>query len=203
MRHHVVLAGTAAALLALVLPTSAAPKPQLTDLAGDANGVNGQALGLPVPGVATAPASHAGADILSVTLATVWKKVGTRKRANGFSITLQLAAAPAEGTTYNISADVPGTCDGSGTHLTIGSWRNPLVENHFANCDSPGEDPTGTGTSVEADYAEDAAKHTITWTIAAGMAKGAKVLNVTAASSVFVLGVFDEASGSKPFTYGT
>jgi hypothetical protein len=202
MRRHLVLAGAAAGLLSLALPSSAAPKPQLTDLVGDANGVNGQATGAPVPGVATAPADLAGADIVSVTMATVWKRIGSRKVPNGFSITMQLAGAPAELTTYNVSANVPGTCDGSNTQLTIGTWRNPAVEDHFANCGDP-EDPTGASTDVEADYAEDAAKHTITWTIAKGMKKGDKVVGLTASSSVFVLGVFDEASGAKPFTYGS
>ena len=202
MRRTLVLAGTLAGLLALVAPAPAAPAPHVIDLAGDANGANGQAQGLPVPGTATAPASVGAADIVSVTLATVWRKVGSKKIANGFTVTMQLSEPPAQGIDYAVLAQVPSTCDGQRTHLSLNYLDHfGASDSHVASCTdwSVG----GAKTDMLLDVRADAAKKTVTWTLSKGLAKGAKVTSIKADTSVSAVGFFDEASGGKAFTYGT
>ena len=101
-------------LVVAALPAHAAkPKPQVTDPSGDANGVNDQALGAPVPSAGTGPASLAAADITGVTFATTFgkKKVHrkTVKVVKGFTVTMALAAAPSlPNIIYRVSAAAAG-----------------------------------------------------------------------------------------------
>ena len=102
----VVLAALAA--LAVAMPQAgAAAKPQVTDVAADANGINAQGQSAPVPdkGTPTGPASYAAADIISVQ----WKSTVVKKKVTGYTITLTLGAAPAAGLTYRIESASP-TC---------------------------------------------------------------------------------------------
>lgn len=205
MRRHLVLAGTLAGLLALGAPAPAAPPaaptPHVTDLTGDANGVNGQAQGLPVPDTATEPASVGAADIVNVTFATIWKGVGRARRANGFTVTMQLSQAPAQGIAYAVLADVPSTCDGKRTILYL-NYLDYLgaSDAHIANCmdASVGGATRNMLVNVKADLA----KKTITWTLSKGLKNGAEVTSIKADTSILAVGFLDEASGGRPYTYG-
>ena len=79
------------------LPAGAATRPQVTDPIGDANGLNSQSIGLPVPSQATSPASVKGSDITSLALVTGYRKVGSRKVPRSVSLVLTLADTPAAG----------------------------------------------------------------------------------------------------------
>jgi hypothetical protein len=119
MRTRLIGLAAAAGLAVAAFPAHAAsaPKPQITDPAGDANGVNDQGLGLPVPSSAT-PIDNSGADITSVLFQTtfVTKKVKkkTVKVPSGFTVTLNLSAAPAVQTDFRVSATTAG-CGSSGS----------------------------------------------------------------------------------------
>lgn len=202
MRRPALLAATAGGLLALAVPSPAAPAPQVTDLAGDANGVNSQSLGLPLPGTATAPASNGAADIVSVTFATAWKKLGSVKVPNGVTVTMTLSGAPAEGTAYAVHAVVPKTCDGEHTDLSLSYLEYGLTRANYAQCHDASE-VDGDVTEMLVEVTTDAARKTITWRLSKGIQKGAKVDSITADTSVFVLGVYDEATGSRAYTYGS
>ena len=80
MRIRLAAAAAIGAATLLSLPSQAAtPKPQLTDPAGDANGVNGQGLVVGFPSASTGPAQMASADIQKVLFQTTFIK----KRVNG------------------------------------------------------------------------------------------------------------------------
>jgi hypothetical protein len=117
LRIRPVALALCAGFVASVTPAHAAgPKPQILDKTGDANGINGQGLGLgEPPDETTGPADLSGADITSVLFATnfVTKKVRGKKTRvpNGFSVTLSLAAAPTTDIEYRVIGSVAG-CDG-------------------------------------------------------------------------------------------
>ena len=203
MRRSLLVPATAAAALALVVPARAgAPAAQLTDQLGDANGANSQSIGLPVPGQSTSPASYGAADIVSVKLATVFKQVGRKKVPNGFTVTLQLSDAPATGVTYIVNAQVPSTCDGTNTSLSLNYLTYSAFGTSYADCQDSSDVSGASTTAMQLQVATDAAKHTITWTLDKLPKVGAKVTEVSANTSVFVVGVFDEAAGTGTFTYG-
>src|SRR3954470_24107132 len=56
-----------------------APKPQITDVPGDANGINSQGLGVGPDVSVAGPADDSNADITSVLFATKFKTVTTTK----------------------------------------------------------------------------------------------------------------------------
>ncbi|HWL37402.1 MAG TPA: hypothetical protein VNQ77_14555 [Frankiaceae bacterium] len=89
-----------AAAVSLALPATASA-PQLTDQRGDANGVNHQvyARGAADPSTPTEPASYAAGDVLSAEWAAT---------SGGISVTLTLAAPPAEGVSYLVNIQAPG-----------------------------------------------------------------------------------------------
>lgn len=112
---------TAGLVLALALPTAAAePAPHVTDLAGDANGVNGQGL-TPAPGFgqASGPLTYAPADLLSVRYETLFVAVpvggdGIDYQATGVAahITTSAPAGSDAGTLiYRLNTTV-GDCGG-------------------------------------------------------------------------------------------
>lgn len=96
----------APALAAKVVP---APTPQVVDPAGDANGLNDQLLGkpLPNPNQSTAPASYSSADITSVLFQTAYVKKGRKQVPAGFTATLTLAGAPDANTFYDVDVSTP------------------------------------------------------------------------------------------------
>lgn len=115
--------------------TSAAAHPQITDAAGDANGVNDQDTGTAQISAQTG-ADDAAADITSVLFQTVFKTTTTTKTIvvitkkkgkkfritktittttkvpNGFTVTMTLSAAPDSNTVYDVQA-TGSVCDGT------------------------------------------------------------------------------------------
>jgi len=90
MKSRLALVAAGAALAALAMPSSAAPPvPQVTDLTGDANMINGQLLsGDPLPpGVPTPVGSDNSKDIVSVLFESQKSKAGV---CTGFRATLEL-----------------------------------------------------------------------------------------------------------------
>ena len=165
MRTRSVLLAAAAAVAVAAPHAAAAPKPVVvSDIAGDANGLNAQGFedDVPVPdnGTASGPASYAAADIVSVK----WASTIVRKKVTGFTITLTLGAAPASGITYRVE------------HVT------PLCASFFAEyrVDYTGAAKTGVRCAASdgaATYVVPAAKvagSTITWTVPLAALKGYK-----------------------------
>jgi hypothetical protein len=114
MRPRLIALAAAAGLGVAVLPAhAAAPKPQITDPAGDANGFNDQGVGAPVPSQSS-PADYSGGDITGVTFASTFvTKKGRRrlvKTPTGFTVTMALGGAPGPETFYRVVATIPG-CD--------------------------------------------------------------------------------------------
>lgn len=107
------------AAVALAVPQAGAapaPAPQVTDIAGDANGLNAQgfedtATQVPDGGTSTDPASYAAADIRAVTFTkTVTTTVVRKKKVTkvtGYTVKLELGAPPASGITYRIEGTTP------------------------------------------------------------------------------------------------
>jgi hypothetical protein len=100
MRTRLLVLALAGGLAVTALPADAAKaKPQLTDPAGDANGINGQGflIGGPADGAST-PADLSAADITAVTFASTFKKKKVKDRVvkvpTGFTVTMALSAAP-------------------------------------------------------------------------------------------------------------
>lgn len=110
MRARLLSLALAGATAGLAMPAHAAkaPTPQITDPAGDANGLNDQGVGAPVP-EQTTPAADAGADITSVLFQSTVTGKGKKKQVTGFTITLALAGAPQPGTIYRV-AGAAGSC---------------------------------------------------------------------------------------------
>lgn len=195
---------TAAALLAAAVPASAAKTPppppapkglHFTDAAGDANGVNSQGFGLPVPSTSTSPLSVGGADIVGVDVVTLFKKVGKKQVPNGTALTLKLAAPVQAGVLFTITANVPSTCDGTDTVVQLG-YGGP-GNTSLAVCQAPaGKTAPSIGTAEV-----DAAKTSITWTFDATLKPGQVMTDFSVTSSVFVFGVFDESLEAGPYTY--
>jgi len=115
MRIRLVAAAAVAGIAVAATPGFAAkaPKPQIMDPAGDANGVNDQGTGGQVPSTTT-PADDSAADITSVTFASTFKikKVKGKKVKvpTGFTATMKLGAAPVPETFYRITTSIP-SCD--------------------------------------------------------------------------------------------
>src|SRR4051812_3066049 len=120
MRPKVLALAAAAAVVAAVMPAHAGTqKAQITDPAGDANGINSQPTlgdnGIPNPNAATAPASYSADDIVSVSFVNnfVTKKVKrkTVKSLASFTVKMILSAAPDPAHSYYAvtatSADCP------------------------------------------------------------------------------------------------
>jgi hypothetical protein len=113
VRIRLASAAAIGAAVLLSLPSNAAgSKPQLTDPAGDANGINGQGVVIGLPNPSTGPAQLASADITSVRFATkfVTKRVNgvLKKVATGFTVTMALGAAPLPETFYRITTTASG-----------------------------------------------------------------------------------------------
>ncbi|MDX6198773.1 MAG: hypothetical protein QOJ79_1924 [Actinomycetota bacterium] len=199
-RRGLVSIALAAGVVALAVPSQAAGGLTVTDAVGDANGLNSQALGLPVPSTSTAPADVAAADITSLAFKTVYRTVGGRRVPHGFTITLKLAAAPTEDVLYGLTADISSTCDGTNSTMQFGHQDLGPLSTDLAVCQQPAG---SAGTAVDIGTTEvDAAKQTITWTVNPDAPIGAKVTNIQATTSVFVLGVFDELTSPGTFVYG-
>src|SRR4051794_32908159 len=131
--RRIALAIAAAALAISAHPAGAATRPGLhiTDAAGDANGINGQGFGAPVPSQSTSPASVAGADITRVDLVTRFVGKGRHRKADGFDVTLKLAGRLQQGTVVTVTMDTSRPCGPSST-IQLGYGTSKL-----ATCQSP------------------------------------------------------------------
>ena len=116
MRTRLIVAAAVAGIAVTALPglAATAPKPQITDQAGDANFLNGQGIvtGAPSP---TTPADASAADIKSVLFQSTFKikKVHGKvvKTPTGFTITMTMASAPSlPNVIYRVAASTP-ICD--------------------------------------------------------------------------------------------
>lgn len=176
----------------------------MKDVKGDANAINGQGIELlPGPGTSTAPASVAGADLVSLDVTTRTKTIKGKKVAQGITITLTLGGPVQQGVNYGgtLISSVP--CDENNSH-TIQVGYEDLKEQQTALVDC--QKPTGSGSATATEsvgYTNvDAAAGKITWVIdQVPMRRGLALSNFQLTSSVFVLGVFDEFYPAGRFTY--
>lgn len=189
------LAAAAACVAIAAHPAGAATKPGLhiTDPVGDANGVNSQGFGAPVPSHSTSPASVAGADVTKLDLVTHFVGTGKKRKAQGFDVVLKLAGALQQGTIVTVTMDSSAPCGDSST-IQLGYGTSSL-----AVCQGAAGSTT---TTTIGSYDISADRTTITWSIDPVFKPGTKLSNIYAFTSVFVLGVFDEASSPAVFTYG-
>lgn len=178
----------------------AATKPLvITDLSGDANGVNSQSLGLPLPATSTAAASVKGADIVSLKVANVFKGKGRTAKPAGLTVTLKTAGALQQGVDYSITMDLDKPC-GASSRVQLGFEDVPSLNRGLAICQSA---QAGGASTTIGSTAVDAAGGTITWSLdGSAFSKGVTISNFAASSTVFVVGVFDEVTSDKVFRYG-
>lgn len=190
------LAVAALAVAALAHPAAAAKSGALhvIDPAGDANGINGQGFGISAPSVSTSPASLSGADITKIDLVTNFVRKHKTRHAVGFDVVLKLAAPLQKGVLITVTMDTSVPCgDTSTIQLAYGTSA-------LAVCQTPAGSSTSNDTIGDWEASDDGT--TITWHIAPIFKPGVKISNIYASTSVFVLGVFDEASSQGVFTYG-
>ena len=193
-RHTTLILSAASALLVMAHPSSAAAKPfTVTDAIGDANGVNSQSLGLPVPSTST-PADVSGADITKIEFVNYFKGTGKARKPMGFDVTLRLAAPLQQGVLVTVTMETSRPCGESST-IQLGY----SASSKLAICQSA--DPGGTSTDIGSWEVSSDGK-SITWSIQAVLKPGTKIDTINATTSVFVLGVFDEATSDDVFTYG-
>ena len=202
MRIPAVAAVSAVAVLALAHPSGAAGAKglHLKDLAGDANGVNSQDTGLPLPSTATSPVQLAAGDILGVDVATRFKGAGKAKKAKGFTVRLNLAAPLQQGVNYLVTMESSSPCGDTSTMQLGYEEMGPVATSDLAICQAA--DTTGDSTSIGTTELS-ADRKSIIWTIDDVFKPGTQVSDWYASSSVFVVGVFDELVSDSSFRYGT
>ena len=212
----------AAAALAVVVPAHATnlagPNPQITDVTGDANFINGQNF-VDVPEQQT-PAGASSADIASVLFQTTYanqtvkktivkmikkkkvKKVITTtvKVPTGFTIKMKLAAAPGPATIYRVTA-TKGDCTDLYFEYTTNSVTEALVGSTDIICASDDEDATYDIAPATVTGS------TITWTVPASQIPLNTQLTgigaMTGIDSTALTGPFyDLAGGTASFTVG-
>lgn len=204
MRIRLVALASAVGVVAAIAPAHAAgPKPQITDAVGDANGINQQfpGLGPEPPTVQSAPADLAGADITTVQFVTnfVTKKVKGKKVkvANGFTLTLSLAAAPMPNIEYRV-AGAAGDC----TSVFFEYDTAVGLESSDVRC--PGSTPT-----ADTDYGitASASGTKISWVVPNGVFRNGTTFSSLNAQTRTVEGVVtapqvDYATSSATYTVG-
>jgi hypothetical protein len=193
---------TVASVVGFATPSVAAtPHAQVTDPTGDANGLNDQGFGLPIPGVST-PVEDSGADIVSVLFHSTFTTKAHKKVPTGMTITLTLAAPPAPEHIYRVTAN-GSTC--SGAQL--------FFEYTTAVGASPPGDARCPGTVKSTDVAVTsvvASGDTITWTVplSGGLTKGERLSGLGADVRIELskpgttVPAIDEASSTASFTVG-
>ena len=115
MRLRLLALAAAAGIAVTALPSHAATaKPQITDPAGDANGVNDQGTGTGVPPSTATPTDMSAADITGIALQTTFRVKtvkGKKVRVpSGSTITVNLSATPDTNTFYAVSFASTGAC---------------------------------------------------------------------------------------------
>ena len=194
-RHRLALAVATALAVGLTHPAgAAAPKPGLhvSDPAGDANGLNGQGFGAPIPSRSTSPATVSGADITGIDFRTVWVGKGKKRKPFGFDVTMKLAAPLQKGVTIVMTMETSVPC-GETNVIQVGYGTSSL-----AVCQTNG----GTANDDIGTWSASADGTSITWSIDPVVKAGTTITNIAASTTVFVLGVFDEASSTGVFRYG-
>jgi hypothetical protein len=191
-------------------PTAAPKTTQFTDPSGDANGINDQGAGAATVNV-SGPADDSNADITSVVFATKFKTVTTTKTitkmikkkkvvkkivvktqvADGFTVTLNLAAAPDGNHSYDVEATHP-ICDGT-IDFTYSTGALGLNE-----IDCLPSDATSTDLVTIAGEAA-VVGNSIVWTVPAGaFANGSTFTDLTAQTETALLEpIMDMASGGS------
>ena len=163
--------------VALIAPgDAAAPKPEVVDVVGDANGINNQGVtALPDQNVSTGPAQAAAFDITSIDFATTRTKVGRKLVATGYTATMTLSAAPVtSGALYRVRAVAPG-CSTFWLQWNTAPTGTTTTLRH--NC-VPSGSPTGAvSDTVSVPLKAVVVKgSTITWTVPfKSLPKGVKV----------------------------
>ena len=183
-------------------------KAQITDPAGDANGINSQPTlgdnGIPNPNAATAPASYSADDIVSVSFVNnfVTKKVKrkTVKTLASFTVKMTLSAAPDPAHSYYAvtatSADCP---DG----ITFEYSTQPSI---FAFDDVQCYDSDAGAFNDYPALAAVVKGNTISWTVAgSGMKTGTVLKDLGAYAGLGFIGgmpTVDQAASAATFTVG-
>lgn len=196
-----VIALLAFPLLLLATPSGAASRGELhkKDLTGDANGLNGQAIGLPVPATSTAPASVASADIVALDVVTKYKTVKGKRVPRATAVTLSLAGPVPTGAQFVITASLSAPCDDKNKRIQLGYGDSVAIQTGLAICSNP--DSTGNSETIGYVDVVDKPKGKITWILEMGQKPGNTMTNFDVSSTVFVVGVFDEFRPKGTFTY--
>jgi hypothetical protein len=204
--------GVAGAMIPAHAAAPAAPKPQITDAAGDANGINDQGLGSPVQFSVGTGVDDSAADITSVLFQTQFKTVKTTKKGttvvrgrkvtktvvvvkkvpDGFTVTMNLSAAPDANHTYDVWVDSPTCSDGS-IDFTYSTGPAGLNE---IDC-VPSLSSASTDIATVAGSGK-AVGTSVVWTLpAAAMPVGTSLSNLTAytETAAFAEGTLDQADG--------
>jgi hypothetical protein len=202
IRHALAAVTTLACVAGFAAPSlAAAPRVQVTDPQGDANGLNDQGLGLPVPSTST-PAEDSASDILSVLFQSTFTTKVHKKVPTGMTITLTLAAPPAPEHIYRVTAN-GSTCSGNQLFFeyttTVG-----VSPPGGARCPGTVKSTDVPVTSVVANG------NTITWTVplSASIRKGERLSGLGADVRLeltkpgLTAPALDEASGSSSFGVG-
>ena len=201
MRRLPALAALSAAVLVCVAhPSSAAvPGMHVKDLAGDANGINGQyPFFLPVPAQSTGPAQVAGADILALDVVSVFRGSGKARKLTGWTITLRLAAPVQKGILYSILMDSSNPCGETSTMQLQYQDLGTVVSG--ASCQNA--DPSSTAIDEVGSAELSADQKSIVWTMDGVFKAGTKVTGWSVSTSAFLFGTLDELRPSATFTYG-
>lgn len=209
--------GVVATMLPTHAATPASAKAQITDPAGDANGINDQGFGVAdING--SAPVDDSNGDITSVVFATKFKTVTTTKTVikivkgkkvkktvtvksqvpDGFTVTMNLSAAPDDNHSYDVNATHP-LCDGT---LDFNYSSGPLGLNDISCLPS---DPSSTDFPTFAGDVTAVGK-SVVWTVPAGaFPNGSMFTDLVAQSSTAVtLPYIDEAGdGSGSYKVGS
>jgi hypothetical protein len=204
MRLRLLALAAAAGIGVTALPSHAAtaPKPQITDPAGDANGINDQGEPAAVPSQST-PGDVSGADIKSVTFATtfVTKRVHGKsvRTATGFTVTMALSAAPMPFVNYRVYASTSACASLFFEYNTTPGTAGPRVR-------CPGSIP-----AVSADKlftaTETVKGSSIVWTVPTKTFPAGTSFSTLKADTRFnpvklTVPVIDEASTAATFTVG-
>jgi hypothetical protein len=202
-------AGVAAAVVPGQAATVPASRPQITDAPGDANGVNDQGSGAATLNF-SGPADDANADITSVVFATKFKTVTTTKKVttvvkkkkvtklvtvttqvpDGFTVTMNLSAAPDGNHAYDVVANNPACAAG---YFDFTFNTGPLSLNQI---DCFPNDATSTNSSTVAGEAAVVGK-SVVWTVPAGAVPNGSVFSALAGTTTTaaLIGQIDQADG--------
>jgi hypothetical protein len=189
-------------VLLMATPSSAASRGELhaKEMSGDANGLNSQGIGLPIPATATPPVSLAGADITRLDVVTRYRTVKGKRIPRATVVTLSLAGPVQAGVNFVITANVGGggTCDDTNKRIQLGyQVVGSQYESALAICQTPSATNSETIGYLEVD----AAKGKISWVLEMGQKPGHTLTDFAVSSTVFVAGVFDEFNPRGTFTY--